>query len=546
MSFLRRIRISRKIYGGFGLILLLLVAISVTAWVSLTIVNTDFDRYRLIALQTTQAGRVQANVLEARLAVKNFIIRASRENIADVQERAQKALELNTQFLDLISADRRSEVLDKVDRELKAYLNAFAEVTVLQAKRDDLVANQLDRIGPSIENKITAIMESAFKDNEASAAFRAGVVQRSFLLMRLHETKFLITNDNISYERAVFESANMRRNHSQLLLELQDANRIKLAQEVATLLTLHDNALATTQEAIVARNEIIRERLDRLGPQIAEDMEELKLSVRNEQNTLGPHANDTSEHAIIITTTVAIFSVLVGALAAWIIGSGISTPIVSITAAMRALASGDNNVGIPGQDHGDEIGDMAEAVEIFRKNAVEIERLKIDADRTAFVSAGIIGIVESAKDATNMQALGTSACSFLAEYLPAPLLSFYLVEEKGLRLSGGHALSKRRDEYINLGEGLVGQAALGTKIVKISNVPSDSLQISSSLVTSTPAFLYLVPIVSNAQTLGILEICVFDPLSEEALQLLEDTQEAFGSLVQDRLLRDNIQPTFPR
>ena len=95
MTFLKNINISRKIFGGFGLILILLIGISATGGISLNSGNTDFKRYRSIALQTNQAGRVQANLLEARLAVKNFILKASNPNISRVQERMQKALLLN-------------------------------------------------------------------------------------------------------------------------------------------------------------------------------------------------------------------------------------------------------------------------------------------------------------------------------------------------------------------------------------------------------------------------------------------------------------------
>ena len=48
-------------------------------------------------------------------------------------------------------------------------------------------------------------------------------------------------------------------------------------------------------------------------------------------------------------------------------------PLVSITAAMTDLATGNTAVAIPGRDRRDEIGRMAEALAVFRDTAVEIE-----------------------------------------------------------------------------------------------------------------------------------------------------------------------------
>ena len=54
---------------------------------------------------------------------------------------------------------------------------------------------------------------------------------------------------------------------------------------------------------------------------------------------------------------------------------GIATPINGMTALMKRLAGGDRGVTIDALGRGDEIGTMAEAVEVFRRNAIEADRL---------------------------------------------------------------------------------------------------------------------------------------------------------------------------
>ena len=68
-------------------------------------------------------------------------------------------------------------------------------------------------------------------------------------------------------------------------------------------------------------------------------------------------------------------------LAALIFISGrISGPIVRITRSMQKLASGDTDQVIPCAGRADEIGSMADSVEIFRQDAIERIRLERDAE----------------------------------------------------------------------------------------------------------------------------------------------------------------------
>ena len=80
-------------------------------------------------------------------------------------------------------------------------------------------------------------------------------------------------------------------------------------------------------------------------------------------------------------TTVSI-SVIVAGLAiagliltAFFTSRGIVNPIRAMTDAMAALAGGDKTVEIPAQERHDEIGEMAQAVQVFKENAIEMDRM---------------------------------------------------------------------------------------------------------------------------------------------------------------------------
>ena len=74
--------------------------------------------------------------------------------------------------------------------------------------------------------------------------------------------------------------------------------------------------------------------------------------------------------------TVTIMSIVVGLalglLLIWLIGNAIAKPLSQMTMAMGNLADGDLETDVPAVGRKDEIGDMAEAVQVFKSNAIQV------------------------------------------------------------------------------------------------------------------------------------------------------------------------------
>jgi methyl-accepting chemotaxis protein len=77
----------------------------------------------------------------------------------------------------------------------------------------------------------------------------------------------------------------------------------------------------------------------------------------------------------MIHGAVLALALLVGLVGFVFVMQRVTRPIRAITDIMRRLADGDATVAIPGIARRDEIGDMAAAVEVFKENAIERQRL---------------------------------------------------------------------------------------------------------------------------------------------------------------------------
>jgi len=75
--------------------------------------------------------------------------------------------------------------------------------------------------------------------------------------------------------------------------------------------------------------------------------------------------------ATIISMVVTAITLVV----AIVISSGITGPLGAVTSVTQRLADGDNTVDIVGAERGDEIGDIAKTVEVFKENALQVERM---------------------------------------------------------------------------------------------------------------------------------------------------------------------------
>jgi methyl-accepting chemotaxis protein len=92
------------------------------------------------------------------------------------------------------------------------------------------------------------------------------------------------------------------------------------------------------------------------------------------KDTTAYEAAATNAQLHLLFATLAILAA--AALLAFLLGRGMSRPLTAITAVMNRLSGGDTDVTIPGGARRDELGTMAVAVDVFRRNMLEARTLR--------------------------------------------------------------------------------------------------------------------------------------------------------------------------
>ena len=273
-------KISIKIIAGFGLILFLLISLGGLAVMSLMDADERFSSYRSLSRQSVIIARVQANLLMTRMNAKDYFITSSDKDKAEVESFAEKTLTYTDQTLEIVTDPDRVALLQNMKSELQLYVDEFHKATQQQDLRNDRVNNVLNVEGPAIEQALTKIMDSAYSDGDAEAAFKAGMLLRTLMLARLYTNRFLIDNSDASYQRVRKEFADMDERAHDLTVSLQNPVRRRLAQEAEERTKAYEGAFEEVYGAITARNEIRTATLDRIGPEIASQIENVAHSVQ--------------------------------------------------------------------------------------------------------------------------------------------------------------------------------------------------------------------------------------------------------------------------
>ena len=106
------------------------------------------------------------------------------------------------------------------------------------------------------------------------------------------------------------------------------------------------------------------------------DIQTMSLKTINAANTVrnSLYADAERTKTIIILGTVLGF--VVSVFVTFMVGASIVRPIKSITDVMQQLSAGKTDVEIGHRDRRDEIGKMVQAIDIFRKNMIEIRSME--------------------------------------------------------------------------------------------------------------------------------------------------------------------------
>ena len=159
------------------------------------------------------------------------------------------------------------------------------------------------------------------------------------------------------------------------LTRLPNPARGQMAERVQGEIQAYGQAFGRIAEAVIARQALVTGTLDKIGPAVTHTVEDFEQAAKKIQDAVGTKVEASLTDALYVQGVAGAVSVLLSIALAALISMGVSRPVLAITESMKRLAGKDTASEIPGASRKDEIGQIAESVDFFRRQIIEADRL---------------------------------------------------------------------------------------------------------------------------------------------------------------------------
>ncbi len=284
-----------------------------------------------------------------------------------------------------------------------------------------------------------------------------------------------------------------------------------------------------------------------------------------------------------ISLLVGLIGLIILALVIFLVAKNITTPIEKVTTRLNQLAKGkiDQDMKLE-LATGDEIENMANALNtsieglntknIFaqklgngeldyefeltsdedelgksliemrnslKKAREEEEKRKIEDERRQWANEGLAKFADILRQNNDdIKELGYNVVKNMVKYLDANQGGIFIKndnDEKDIQYELVAAYAYNRRKYLEKtykpGEGLVGTCAQEQKSKYLEELPQDYINITSGLGKASPTSLFIVPLKTEEEVVGVLELASFNKLEQYQKDFIEKVAENIASTI---------------
>jgi methyl-accepting chemotaxis protein len=323
--------------------------------------RTVAEEARKVSTLNDKLGR---DLLNARRAEKDFLLRRDEE----ISKRhASLTATIDGDIDHLGKAVQIGEFAALADK-VAVLAQGFTEYT----KQFSALEHNEVKLGLNEKLGLSGALRSSVHDIEAKLTqLDNSKLAAGMLMMRRYEKDFMLRRDRVyvdQFEKSANEFAKAVQT-SDLAPAMKGDIESKLQKYRADFNAWADGAQQAAASAIA---------MSKAYAQMEPRIEQIATDIEHRYNAA--QAKETETIASIkrwMLITLALMVLVVSSLSLTI-SRAVTKAIVSMVQAMVRLAKGDMTVAIPGVGRHDEIGEMAGAVDVFKSNMIEAERLRAE------------------------------------------------------------------------------------------------------------------------------------------------------------------------
>lgn len=448
-------------------------------------ISAGVNAYHDIVAEADAARSIDRELTAYQLLARYYVVTGAEADQAAARA-AEGGLAKAIEHASRVTGAENRQSIVELSESFQEFTKLFARVTEIKNENAMLAANQLLRSGNFLRYKFDDLADSAIIVGLSS-------MHSTVKEMATHSAAITanISNFVAKPEKSVANSANARMQmlkNSFSSLQADDQNLAAKIKEISEQLDAYQAAFGKFVENTAAID-ALGTKMGEAATAITRQASAIKDSLSTRQQQLASQSAATARTTESFVTFLGLGGIAFGALLAWMLGAGISRPMVGMCAAMRQLAAGNFEVVLPGLGRKDEIGEMAGAIEEFKLRAVDRAQREAAEREAESKAAGAARRAELHRFAERFEeAVGVivSSVSSSASQLESSATTLSRTVEAAQDLSGRVA-SASEEASSNVQSVAAATEELSASVHEIGRQVQESSRIASAAVSQAEA-----------------------------------------------------------
>ena len=365
-----------RIYGGFALILVFLAVVGVVSFFGFTSTQNGVHAFAATSDNATRVAQIDRDVVGLR---RNAFLYGEKGDQVALKRIRELELPLRQNLKDAVAEATESGRKANLERMLQLfeqYMNNLNRAVGFKDRRDEIFASKLVPLAGEMTKTLAALLDTTLASRDMEVAALTGKTQEQMLFMRIEALRFLSapTQQVIDSYKEQFVTASQT--IKQLADTIKDPALRRSVEFVRDNLPNYDRLFLEMAQNTFELDSVLNKTTSALAAEFADLVTKTKESQQTTLDRLQEETLATAASQKLIGTIVSIVAIALGLTFAWLIARSILAPIGAMTAAMGELAGGKLDAAVPALDRTDEIGAMAQAVQVFKQNAIDKVRME--------------------------------------------------------------------------------------------------------------------------------------------------------------------------
>ncbi len=164
-----------------------------------------------------------------------------------------------------------------------------------------------------------------------------------------------------------------------------------------------------------------------------------------------------------------------------------------------------------------------QTISALEQSKLQVEQREAEGKKQEWLSTRQAELSDTMRGQQDESTLAKNVIKYLCKYLQAQVGAIYIKQNDNLQLLGSYAYPKRKNfsNHFEVGESLVGQAALEKETILLTNIPADYIKVTSGLGETSPQNILVSPFSYEDEVTGVVELASLAEFGAGQIEFLE-------------------------